>query len=127
MKVTASFFQDNYVVESKSPLVEATWTHIAMSVNKPLGLSIFVNGNKDDNVRIVDNTKMDFPAITPIHALFDEAAIRSKFDDFRMYTGFVTSHHVEAVYKCGRIMECATRAHATPQSRENLLCVPSLP
>ena len=50
MKVTASFFQDNYVVESKSPLVEATWTHIAMSVNKPLGLSIFVNGNRDDNV-----------------------------------------------------------------------------
>ena len=41
-KVTASFFQDNYVVESKSPLKEATWTHIAMSVNKPLGLSIFV-------------------------------------------------------------------------------------
>ena len=123
-KVKAGFFQDKYVVESKAPLEKATWTHIAMSVNKPLGLSIFINGHTDDRVPIVDNTKFDFPAITPVHFLFTGAALNSKLDDFRVYTGLVTAHHVHATHNCGRTMECARRAHETPQSRRIYCVVP---
>ena len=124
-KVVARFFQDNYVVESKVPLEKATWTHVAMTVSKQSGLSIFINGDVADNVRIVDNSKMDFPAITPLHFIFTHTALHSRIDDFRMYTGFVTALHVHATYECGRTMECAERAFETPQSRRIYCVIPS--
>ena len=95
--------------------------HVAMILNKQIGLSIFIDGSRVAHQEIIDNSKIDFPNPAARSVIF---GVKGVYDDFRIYNGVVTPKHVKSVFDCGQNLECAQLAYAKPQSRRTYCIIP---
>ncbi|CAL6383485.1 unnamed protein product [Bathycoccus prasinos] len=95
--------------------------HVAMILNKQIGLSIFIDGSRVAHQEIIDNSKIDFPNPAASSVIF---GVKGVYDDFRIYNGVVTPKHVKSVFDCGQNLECAQLAYAKPQSRRTYCIIP---
>ena len=113
----------------------SNWHHVAMVLNKKYGFSIFLNGKQVANTNVPDPTNIDSHFVQEHKHAYTICGTDSSlnFDDYRIYTGELSTKHVQSIYRCNCVGDdcdnepsdaCAKLAIAKPQSRRVYCILP---